>query len=129
MSENIEPAGDVVEILLRDVLRLIEGAKGGVAREVNSGHVLMCWCVGVRIRDDVLCGKRADYGEKIVERLASRLVAKYGDGFGARNLFRMVRFAEVFPDRKIVSTLSAQLGWSHFVEILQLKDALQRDSL
>ena len=39
----------------------------------------------------------------------------------------MVRFAEVFPDREIVSTLSRQLGWSHFVEIIPLKDDLQRD--
>ena len=31
------------------------------------------------------------------------------------------------PDREIVSTLSRQLSWSHFVEILQLKDPLQRD--
>ena len=39
----------------------------------------------------------------------------------------MVRFAEVFPDVNIVSTLSAQLNWSHFVEIIPLKDDLQRD--
>jgi hypothetical protein len=34
----------------------------------------------------------------------------------------MIRFAEVFPDQPIVSTLSRQLGWSHFVEIIPLKD-------
>jgi hypothetical protein len=28
---------------------------------------------------------------------------------------------------EIVSTLSRQLSWSHFIEILRLKDALQRD--
>jgi predicted nuclease of restriction endonuclease-like (RecB) superfamily len=39
----------------------------------------------------------------------------------------MVRFAEVFPDPKIVSTLMTQLGWSHFVEILSFKDDLKRD--
>jgi predicted nuclease of restriction endonuclease-like (RecB) superfamily len=39
----------------------------------------------------------------------------------------MVRFAEFFPDREIVSTLSRQLSWSHFVEFLQIKDALQRE--
>jgi hypothetical protein len=39
----------------------------------------------------------------------------------------MVQFAEVFPDRQIVSALSAQLGWSHFIEILPIRDPLKRD--
>jgi DUF1016 N-terminal domain len=36
----------------------------------------------------------------------------------------MIRFAEVFPDRQIVQTLSAQLAWSHFLEIIYLNDSL-----
>jgi predicted nuclease of restriction endonuclease-like (RecB) superfamily len=39
----------------------------------------------------------------------------------------MVRFLEAFPQKEIVSTLSAQLSWSHFVEIIPLKDELQRN--
>ncbi len=39
----------------------------------------------------------------------------------------MIRFAELFADKEIVSTLSRRLSWSHFVEILQLRDPLQRD--
>jgi predicted nuclease of restriction endonuclease-like (RecB) superfamily len=35
--------------------------------------------------------------------------------------------AEFFPAREIVSTLSRQLSWSHFVEIIYLGDPLQRD--
>jgi hypothetical protein len=34
----------------------------------------------------------------------------------------MIRFAEAFLDEQIVVTLSRQLGWSHFVEIIPLKD-------
>jgi hypothetical protein len=29
----------------------------------------------------------------------------------------MIRFAEVFPDEKIVNALSTQLGWTHFRHI------------
>jgi predicted nuclease of restriction endonuclease-like (RecB) superfamily len=50
-----------------------------------------------------------------------------GNGFSRPNLFRMIRFVEVFTVEKIVSTLSRQLSWSHFVEIIPLKDPLQRD--
>jgi hypothetical protein len=39
----------------------------------------------------------------------------------------MIRFAEAFPDTQIVATLSPQLSWSHFVEIIHLKDDLRRD--
>lgn len=39
----------------------------------------------------------------------------------------MVRFAEVFPDPKIVSSLMTQLGWTHFLHIISLDDPLKRD--
>ena len=39
----------------------------------------------------------------------------------------MIQFAESFPDERIVSALSAQLGWSHFVELIPLEDRLKRD--
>ena len=54
--------------------------------------------------------KRAEYGEEIITELARQLEAEFGRGFSRRNLFNMIRFAEVFPDRKIVHALSAQLG-------------------
>ena len=38
-----------------------------------------------------------------------------------------MQFATLFPDFQIVSTASRQLSWSHFVELLPLKDELQRD--
>jgi hypothetical protein len=62
-----------------------------------------------------------------VPTLSAQLVPDFGGGFSVRNLFRMIRFAEVFPVGEIVSTLSRQLGWSHFVEIIPLPDDLQRD--
>jgi hypothetical protein len=39
----------------------------------------------------------------------------------------MVSFGDVFPDEAIVPTLSMELSWSHFVEIIPLKGNLQRD--
>ena len=59
--------------------------------------------------------------------LSAQLVTDFGNGFTARNLFRMIRFAEVFPDPNVVATLSRHLGWSHFVEIIHLPNDLQRD--
>jgi hypothetical protein len=83
--------------------------------------------IGRRIRTEVLKEKRAGYGEEICSTPSNELAAEFGTGFSRANLFRMIRFAEVFPEREIVSTLSRQLGWSHFVEIIPLKNDLQRD--
>jgi hypothetical protein len=113
--------------LLQDVRSLIAEARRDVARSVNSALVALYWNVGRRIRQDILGEKRAEYGEQIVNALSSQLQAEFGRGFGPRNLFRMVRFAEAFPDLKIVSTLWTQLGWSHFRELIAIDDPLKRD--
>jgi predicted nuclease of restriction endonuclease-like (RecB) superfamily len=106
---------------------MIHTARDYVAQAVNSALVLLYWKVGKRILQDILKEKRAGYGEEILPTLSAKLAAEFGDGFSSRNLARMVRFAEIFPDVNIVSTLSAKLSWSHFVEIIPLKGDLQRD--
>ncbi|NNN05430.1 MAG: DUF1016 domain-containing protein [Elusimicrobia bacterium] len=113
--------------LLSDVRTLIEAAKEGVARTANSALVMLYWGVGMRIREDILRGKRASYGRQIVATLSPQLVREHGAGYTPANLFRMIQFATVFSDRRIVATLWRQLGWSHFREIIPLEDPLKRD--
>jgi hypothetical protein len=113
--------------LIDDVRDLIRQARTATARAVNAALVLLYWEIGQRIRTDILKEERAGYGEEIVSTLSNELTAEFGSGYSRPNLFRMIRLAEVFPDREIVSTLSRQLGWSHFVEIIPLKDDLRRD--
>ena len=113
--------------LIGDIRLLIETARHNVAITVNAGLTILYWQVGNRIRQDILKGKRADYGKKIVATLSQELTKEYGNGFNYTALTRMVRFAEIFPDTQIVATLSQQLSWSHFKEILPLKKPFQRD--
>jgi predicted nuclease of restriction endonuclease-like (RecB) superfamily len=115
------------EKLLGDLRNLIQEARQDVARSVNSALVMLCWKVGERIRKDILKEKRADYGERILPTLSAKLEVEFGQGFNEKSLRRMVQFAEIFCDEQIVATLSRQLGWSHFVEIIPLKDQLQRE--
>ena len=117
----------VTDPLLDDVRHLILRAREATAQAVNSALVLLYWQIGQRIRIDILKEERAGYGEEICSTLSNQLAGEFGTGFSRPNLFRMLRFAEVFPQREIVSALSRQLGWSHFVEIIPLKDDLQRD--
>src|SRR2546430_627533 len=90
-------------------------------------RLLLYWQIGQRIRTGILEEKRAEYGEQIVSALSSQLTAEFGTGFTKRNLFNMVRFAEVFPDPEIVHALRAQLSWTHLRRIIYLDDPLQRD--
>ena len=115
------------EVLFDEIRSLIEQTRSRVAQTVNSALVLMNWHIGKRINDEVLKNKRAEYGKEIVASLSRQLTDEYGAGFTKQNLFHMMRFAESFTDIEIVSTLSRQLGWSHFKEIVYQKDQLSRD--
>lgn len=88
---------------------------------------MLYWRIGQRIHIEILHGERAEYGEQIITTLAQQLETEHGRGFSTKSLRHMVRFFEVFPDAEIVSTLSRQLAWSHFLEIIYMKDDLKRD--
>jgi len=113
--------------LINDINKIISEAKKHVAREYTSTQALLCWLIGKRIDEEILKSERADYGESIVVSLAEHLSLNYGKGYSRANLFRMIKFAKQFPNRKIVSTLSRQLSWSHFVIICSIDDNLKRD--
>ena len=113
--------------LLVDIRSLFEAAREQTARAVNSALVGLYWRIGKRIHEDVLGRERAEYGEQVVAKLAGQLTTEYGQGFSRFNLFRMIKLAELFPDERIVATLSQQLSWSHFRELLPLEDPLQRE--
>ncbi len=126
-TKNKDGSVKTNEVLFDEIRGLIEQTRSRVASAVNSALVLMNWHIGKRINDEILQNKRAEYGEQIVATLSHQLTAEYGKGFGRRNLFNMMSLANEFPDVQIVQTLSAQLSWSHFVQIISIKDQLKRD--
>lgn len=113
--------------LLAELRELIRTARSQVALTVNTGLTMLYWHIGTRIRKNILKEKRAGYGEKIVHAASAQLIAEFGRGFTPRNLFNMIRFAEVFPDSRIVHALSAQLGWTHFRLIIGIDEPLKRE--
>jgi predicted nuclease of restriction endonuclease-like (RecB) superfamily len=123
MTEIVEP-GPVA--LIDDPRQIIETSRGRAAQAVNSELVWLYWHVGVRLRQDVVGEERGAYGEQVVAAVAKTLSAEYGRGFGKRSLYRMMRFAEVFPDPEIVTALRSQLSWTHLREIIALDDPLKR---
>jgi predicted nuclease of restriction endonuclease-like (RecB) superfamily len=75
----------------------------------------------------VLGDARARYGQEILADTVGTIDAATMGGGSVKHLRRMVQFAEAFADFEIVATLSRQLAWSHFLELIHLKDPLARD--
>jgi hypothetical protein len=108
---------DVEEALFGDISDLIEQARTRTAVAVNSELVMLYWSRGQLLRNEVLGGERAAYGQAIVKRLAARLSAHYGRGWSRQNLERMMRFASWIPDSEKCSTLSGKLSFSNTAEL------------
>ena len=114
--------------LIQDLRQIIEQARGHVAATANYAQTMMYWHIGERINREILGNQRAEYGKQIVSAVSTQLQAEYGKkGFEPRSIWRMMQFAQEFPDEQIVATVSTQLSWSHVIEILPLKDNIQRE--
>lgn len=114
--------------LMNDLRLIVNSAKAHVASVANAELTMMYWHIGHRVNVEILGNERAAYGKQIVSQVARQLQEEYGrKGFELRSIRRMMQFASEFPDEQIVSAVSTQLTWSHIVEILPLKDSLQRE--
>lgn len=61
------------------------------------------------------------YGDNIIDEYSKKLVIEVGKKYNRRTLFRMRQFYNIFNNSK-VSTLSTQLSWSHYTELLPIKN-------
>ena len=121
-------SSSVSQSLIQDLRQIIEQARGHVAATANYELTMMYWHIGERINREVLNNQRAEYGKQIVAQVARQLQAEYGSkGFDEKSIRRMMQFANLFADEQIVAQAARKLSWSHFIELLPLKDDLQRE--
>lgn len=113
--------------LLVEIRALIEDARRQVAHAANAGLTIAYWRIGKRLLTENLTDGRGEYGQQILVSLAQQLERDYGKGFSYSALTRMARFAELFPDERILVSLIQELTWTHFIALLPLKDPLVRE--
>jgi hypothetical protein len=101
MKKEIFKTESAGQNLLADLSQLIEQSRNFVVVQANSVMTMLFWNVGKRINEDILQNKRAEYGKQIVATVSQQLEAKYGKNFEAKNLRRMMQFAEEFPIWKL----------------------------
>ena len=142
--------------ILGDISNVIDEARNSVTRSINCIMTAAYWLIGWRIVEFEQNGQaRAEYGEKLLERLAGDLSARFGRGFSYPNLNRFRQFYLTFPlennlstpliesNPPILSTLSRELGqhvdallttaskrfslpWSAYVRLLSVKNEQAR---
>ena len=91
---------------------------------VNSNMVDTYWKIGQYIIEFEQYGNlKAQYGAKLLEKLSKDLTLLHGKGFSLSNLKRMRQFFICYP---ISATLSHQLSWSNYIELLKIDNELER---
>ena len=100
-----------------------EKAKGKAAIAVNSELLDANWQTGRYIVEYEQHGNvKADYGKQLLTNLSKDLTRLRGKGYSRSNLFNMRLFYVRFPK---IQTVSGQLTWSHYLELLKCDDELE----
>jgi predicted nuclease of restriction endonuclease-like (RecB) superfamily len=116
-----------IEISLVSAIKeLIASSRNNIAVSVNAEMTMLYWHIGQRINEEILQHERAAYGKQIVQSISVQLIHEYGSGWSVKQLRHCLRFAEVFTDETIVSTLWRQLTWSHIKEVIYIDSSLKR---
>ncbi len=109
---------DGYDQLLGDVRQILAAARDRAYQAIDNLRVQAYWQVGERIvREELRQGGRADYGERIVARLAADL------GFGRSDMYRIVRFYRAYP---VMTALDQRLSWTHYTVLIDVTDTAAR---
>jgi predicted nuclease of restriction endonuclease-like (RecB) superfamily len=95
--------------LFSRVREILDAARVGLARTVNTTQVAANWLIGREIVEEEQRGqRRADYGTKLLAELSARLNAEFGRGYSVDNLEAFRQFYLDFP-QLISDTVSRKL--------------------
>lgn len=109
--------------LYQDVCTIIEQGREKAYNSVSRQMIETYWHIGQRIVEEEQQGKeRAEYGERIIEKLSEQLTFRYGKGFSKRYLAYFRRFYLTISDIQILQTRLQNLTWSHIHRTLRLED-------
>ena len=109
-----------------NIKELVISSRNKVYSVVNTEMLNLYWNIGKAIMDIQQGDERANYGDYVLEKLSEKLTAEFGKGFSKRNLERMRKFYIYFP---IATTVSLQLSWSHYLEILKIEEVYIKETI
>jgi predicted nuclease of restriction endonuclease-like (RecB) superfamily len=106
--KSLTKQSDNYTSLIKDISGVLESARKDSARSVNAILTAAYWLIGKRIVEYEYQGldRSEYYGERLLEKLSSDLLNKYGRGFSRPNLTLMKLFYQNYSEEKIRQTLS-----------------------
>ena len=112
------------DYLIDSVGFLLNKARTKAYLQINQVLIRTYWEIGKEIVVFEQKGKKkAEYGSKLLDRLSIDLKLRYGKGFSKSNIIYMRLFYLKYPKSE---TLSHQLSWSHYFELLKIENDLER---
>jgi predicted nuclease of restriction endonuclease-like (RecB) superfamily len=116
-------------IQIRDLLLR---AKQHSVYQINTLMVRTYFEIGRFIVEHEQQGKaRAAYGKQTLDDLAQKLSAEFGKGFSVVNLRKMRQFFLTYAIQQTASvelqTPDFQLSWSHYLKLMRMEDAAERN--
>lgn len=124
MSSNHQLTSPVYSQLLEAISRTYTQGQAQTVQVINAGLVSTYWNIGHHIVEFEQQGQAtAEYGSQLLANLSRDLKLKHGRGFSLSNLKRFRQFYLVFRNG---ATLSHQLSWSHYVELLKISNDTER---
>lgn len=122
--KNMIKKNDEYQLLLDKIGETYSYHKSKAVNSVNKELLESYWKIGEYIVKFEQKGKmKAEYGKQLLIRLAKDLKVKHGKGFSRSNLYQMRQFYQKYPK---IQTVSGELTWSHYVELLNVSDDLAR---
>ncbi len=103
---------------------LVINSRNKVYQTVNTEMLNLYWNIGKAIMEIQQGDERASYGASVLDKLSQKLTNEFGKGFSKRNLERMRKFYIYFP---IATTVSSQLSWSHYLELIKIDEGPKRN--
>ena len=124
MSNELINSDNEFNIFFNNIKDLVIDSRNKVYQTVNMEMLNLYWNIGKAIMEIQQGDERASYGDAVLEKLSRKLTDEFGKGFSKRNLERMRKFYIYFP---IATTVSSQLSWSHYLEILKIEEKTKRN--
>lgn len=103
---------------------LVINSRNKVYQTVNTEMLNLYWNIGKVIMEIQQGDEIASYGDSVLDKLSQKLTNEFGKGFSKRNLERMRKFYIYFP---ITTTVSPQLSWSHYLELIKINEGPKRN--
>ncbi|HPV21507.1 MAG TPA: PDDEXK nuclease domain-containing protein [bacterium] len=104
--------------LLNELKSILSKGQARAYKAVDNIKVQTYWQIGERIvRDEIENKERAEYGKQIVAQISFDL------GINKRELYRIIRFFKLY---EIVATVSPQLSWNHYKELVDIENDKER---